>query len=80
GSKFECITDHSALQWLFDFNGHNKCSLSWSLSVQNYRDTMKIVHKPGKKHNNVDPLSRNPLPVNQQPFGQLQSLTVPKGR
>ncbi|CAF1569961.1 unnamed protein product, partial [Didymodactylos carnosus] len=24
---------------------------------------MKIVHKPGKKHNNVDPLSRNPLPV-----------------
>ncbi|CAF1080211.1 unnamed protein product [Didymodactylos carnosus] len=63
GSKFECITDHSALQWLFDFNGHNKRLLSWSLSTQNYRDTMKIVHKPGKKHNNVDPLSRNPLPV-----------------
>ncbi|CAF1680013.1 unnamed protein product, partial [Didymodactylos carnosus] len=39
GSKFECITDHSALRWLFDFNGHNKRLLSWSLSIQNYRDT-----------------------------------------
>ncbi|CAF0880845.1 unnamed protein product [Didymodactylos carnosus] len=24
GSSFELITDYSALQWLFDFNGHNK--------------------------------------------------------
>ena len=54
GSKLELITDHSALQWLYDFKGSNNRILKWSLEVQPYRDNMKIVHRKGKLHDNVD--------------------------
>ncbi|KAL1915429.1 uncharacterized protein VTP21DRAFT_6887 [Calcarisporiella thermophila] len=61
GSQFELITDHSALQWLFDFKTPNPRLNRWSMEIQPYREFMKIKHKPGKKHSNVDPLSRYPL-------------------
>lgn len=63
GSKFTVITDHSALQWLFNFNGPNKRLVRWSLELQPYRDDMTINYRQGRVHANVDPLSRAPLAV-----------------
>ncbi|CAF1232714.1 unnamed protein product [Didymodactylos carnosus] len=59
GVPFELITDHSASQAMFDFKGSNKRLLNWSLDVQPYREFMTIIHRPGRKHTNIDPLSRN---------------------
>lgn len=63
GMKMELVTDHSALQWLYDYKGTNKKILRWCLEIQHYRDNMQITHRAGKDHANVDALSRNPLPV-----------------
>jgi hypothetical protein len=63
GSKFTVVTDHSALQWLMRFNGTNQRLLRWSLELQPYKDYITIKHRPGKAHSNVDPLSRDPLPL-----------------
>lgn len=59
--KFLLEIDHSALRWIFNFNGSNRRLVRWSLELQPYRDFMTIKHKAGKKHFNVDPLSRAPL-------------------
>jgi transposase InsO family protein len=61
GIKFTLITDHSALQWLFDFKGPNRRLVRWSLELQPFRDYMTIKYREGKKHANVDPLSRAPV-------------------
>jgi transposase InsO family protein len=62
GVKFTLITDHSALQWLFDFRGSNRRLVRWSLELQPYRDWMTIKYREGRVHLNADPLSRAPLP------------------
>jgi hypothetical protein len=62
-SKFLLQTDHSALQWLCDSNGSNRRLTRWSLEHQPYRGFMTIKYREGKKHANVDPLSRAPLAV-----------------
>jgi hypothetical protein len=61
GVKFTLITDHSALQWLFDFRGSNRRLVRWSLELQPYRDWMTINYREGRVHLNADPLSRAPL-------------------
>jgi transposase InsO family protein len=63
GVKFTLITDHSALQWLFDFRGTNRRLVRWSMELQPYRDWMTIKYREGRVHTNADPLSRAPLPV-----------------
>jgi hypothetical protein len=64
GSDFTLITDHSALQWLFDYNGSNKRLVRWTMDLQPYRPHMTIRYKPGRVHSNADPLSRAPAEVN----------------
>lgn len=63
GAKFKLVTDHSALQWLYKFKGNNSRLARWMLELQPYKDNMDIVYRPGRKHSNVDPLSRAPLPL-----------------
>jgi hypothetical protein len=58
-----CKVHTSALQSLFDFNGSNRRLVRWSLELQPYRDNMTIKYREGKKHLNVHPLSRAPLPT-----------------
>ncbi|TYJ52350.1 hypothetical protein B9479_007044 [Cryptococcus floricola] len=62
GSKFTVVTDHSALQWLFDFKGTNRRILGWSVELQPFREDMTIRHRQGRLHSNVDSLSRDPMP------------------
>lgn len=63
GSTFEIITDHSALQWILNFSGHNKRLLRWSMDLQPYKEHMIIKYRAGRVHQNADALSRAPLPV-----------------
>jgi hypothetical protein len=54
GATFEIITDHSALQWILNFSGTNKCLLRWSMDLQPYREHIIIRYKAGREHQNVD--------------------------
>lgn len=63
GSPFTLITDHSALQWLFDFTGNNRRLLRWSMELQPYRGLMAIQHRAGRLHSNVDCRSQALLPT-----------------
>ncbi len=57
--EFILRTDHSSLQWLKGF--HDKASnvlASWLYFLEPYQPHMKIEHRAGIKHGNVDALSR----------------------
>jgi hypothetical protein len=75
GMKFTLITDHSALQWLFDFKGSNRRLVRWSMELQPYRDWMTIKYREGRIHLNADPLSRAPLPE----CNQITAVEAPEG-
>jgi hypothetical protein len=54
-TQFYLITDHSALQWLrtSELKGRRA---RWILRLEPYNYT--IIHRPGRKHNNADAMSR----------------------
>ena len=54
-------TDHNALKWLQNFKEPEGQVARWLETLAWY--DYKIEHRPGKKHQNADALSRNPLPV-----------------
>ena len=58
---FTVRTDHNALKWLQSFKEPEGQVARWLGTLAGY--DYKIEHRPGKKHQNVDALSRNPLPV-----------------
>ena len=61
GSQLKLVTDHSALKWIWNVKpGVNARLFRWSLILNPLRDRVTIIHRPGKLHSNVDPLSRNP--------------------
>ena len=61
GSKLKLYTDHSALKWIWDIKSTvNSRLFKWSLILNPLRDKVSIIHRPGRMHNNVDPLSRYP--------------------
>lgn len=57
GETFLAITDHAALTWSRTFQNVNKRLLTWGTIFAAYPD-MKIVHRAGRVHSNVDPISR----------------------
>ena len=57
GEKFLAITDHAALTWSRTFQNVNKRLLTWGTIFAAYPD-MRIVHRAGRVHSNVDPISR----------------------
>ena len=61
GQKFQIITDHRALVWLYSFKEPDAIVARWleKLSMFNF----EIVHRPGKTIANADALSRLP-PLN----------------
>jgi len=61
GRPFTVRTDHNALKWLQSFKEPEGQVARWleMLALYDYR----TEHRPGKKHQNADALSRNPLPV-----------------
>ena len=56
GTKFEVITDHSALVWLMNLKDPNGRLARWAIYLQSY--DFEIIHRKGTNHTNVDALSR----------------------
>ena len=80
GEKVIAITDHAALIWTKTFQNVNRRLLSWGTIFSAYPD-LQIVHRAGRVHSNVDPISRlrrrvphyeTPLPPDQE-FATLNS-------
>jgi hypothetical protein len=61
GTKFEVITDHSALVWLMNLKDPNGRLARWAIYLQSY--DFEIIHRKGSNHTNVDALSRPVLNV-----------------
>jgi hypothetical protein len=58
GEKITLITDHAALQWARTYENSNRRLASWGAIFAAYAPGLDIVHRPGRIHSNVDPLSR----------------------
>ena len=56
GTEYTVVTDHRALLWLMSITEPVGRLARWANILQG--DRMKIIHRPGRKHNNVDALSR----------------------
>ena len=57
GAKVTAITDHAALTWTRTFQNVNKRLLTWGAVFSAYPG-LRIVHRAGRVHSNVDPISR----------------------
>ncbi|TFY81000.1 hypothetical protein EWM64_g3019 [Hericium alpestre] len=57
GEKILLITDHSALQWAKTYKNTNCRLASWGAVFSAYKPGLRIIHRPGRVHSNVDPLS-----------------------
>ena len=58
-STFKVRSDHSSLQWLKNFKGHDPMLARWLLALQPF-EPFEIEYRKGKKHQNADGLSRKP--------------------
>jgi len=56
GQKFNIITDHRALIWLFNLKDPGSRLTRWRLKLEEYQYT--IQYKPGSSNTNADALSR----------------------
>jgi len=53
------VTDHHALQWLWNVKQATNCRIHhWAMLLNPFRSKVKIIHRPGLVHSNVDPLLR----------------------
>jgi hypothetical protein len=64
GEEIILVTDHAALQWAKTYENTNRRLAAWGAVFSAYSG-LRIVHRAGRIHSNVDPLSRLPrLPPN----------------
>ena len=57
--QFELITDHAALQWLFNKLDPSRKFMRWIIRIMEF--PYQIRYKKGKLHSNADALSWLPL-------------------
>ena len=57
GEQIIAITDHAALIWSKTFQNINRQLLTWGTVFAAYPD-LQIVHRAGRVHSNVDPISQ----------------------
>jgi len=79
GERVLLVTDHSALTWAKMYENVNRRLAAWGLVFAAFLE-MAIIHRPGRAHSNVDPLSRLPRipsfisPARKDLPGDRQSL------
>ena len=56
GRPFVLRTDHASLRWLRSFKSPEGQVARWLEALEEYQ--MEVIHRPGKKHQNADALSR----------------------
>ncbi|KAI1785025.1 hypothetical protein LXA43DRAFT_1100719 [Ganoderma leucocontextum] len=57
GERILAITDHAALTWSRMFQNVNRRLQTWGATFAAYPD-LKIVHRAGRVHSNINPISR----------------------
>jgi RNase H-like domain found in reverse transcriptase len=57
GEKITAVTNHAALVWSRRFQNVNQRLLTWGTVFAAYPD-LQIIHRAGRVHSNVDPISR----------------------
>lgn len=60
GEQVLLVTDHSALQWARTYENANRRLAAWGAVFSAYSPGLEIIHRAGRVHSNVDPLSRLP--------------------
>ena len=60
GEDVLLVTDHSALQWARTYEYANRRLAAWGAVFSAYAPRLEIVHRAGRVHSNVDPLSQLP--------------------
>ena len=60
GESVLLVTDHSALQWARTYENANRRLAAWGAVFSAYSPGLEIIHRAGRVHSNVDPLSRLP--------------------
>lgn len=58
GEVILLVTDHAALQWARTYENANRRLAAWGAIFSAYSPCLEIIHRPGRVHSNVDPLSR----------------------
>ena len=58
GEEIIAITDHSALTWSRTYQNINRRLTTYGATFSRFNEKLKIVHRAGRVHSNVDPLSR----------------------
>ena len=71
GRPFTVRTDYNALKWLQSVKEPEGQVTRWLKLLVQY--DYKIEHRPGRKHQNADALSRNPLVVAEDPDQVIQT-------
>jgi hypothetical protein len=67
GETIVLVTDHAALQWARVYENANRRLAAWGAVFAAFPG-LHIVHRPGRVHSNVDPLSRLPrVPPHNSP-------------
>ena len=75
GNPFMIRSDHGALTWLQTFKEPEGQLARWLEKLQEFQFT--LIHRPGKKHNNADALSRIPCRQCGRLSHSLTSTMVP---
>ncbi len=75
GEQILAVTDHAALTWSKTFQNVNRRLLTWGTVFSAYPN-LHIIHRAGRVHWNVDPISRlrRRLPLQD---GPLSDVTIP---
>jgi RNase H-like domain found in reverse transcriptase len=77
GEQNIVITDHTMLQWAQTYKNANCCLAVWGAVFRVYLG-LKIVHRAGVVHLNVDPLSRLKRILPHQSLVKDEMLSLPE--
>src|SRR6201996_6517394 len=80
GEKVYAITDHSALTWGSTFHNVNRRLMTWGTILAAYPG-LEIIHRAGRVHSNVDPISRlrHDIPNQDGPSKDISGIPLSIG-